>query len=64
MLTKHIVGFKIAVDEIQHKNKMGQNRSPEDLAGVVSGLAGRTDDGSRGVRDELVKLFPDLEKEK
>lgn len=61
-LTKHIVGFKIFVEEIQHKNKMGQNRSQADLEGVVSGLATREDDGSCGVRQALLDLFPDLEK--
>lgn len=62
MLSKHIVGFRIVAEKIQHKNKMGQNRSAEDLAGVVEGLSKRNDDGSRGVRQALIELFPELGK--
>jgi transcriptional regulator len=60
VLTKSIVGFKIHVETIEHKNKMGQNRSKEDLGGVIRGLEKRDDDGSRGVRQELLALFPEL----
>ena len=62
MLTKQIVGFKIKVDEIQHKNKMSQNRSAEDTAGVLRGLAERGDDHSRDVREAMLKFFPDLKR--
>ncbi len=60
MLTKQIVGFKIAVLDIQHKNKMSQHYPPEDIVGVLRGLGERSDDNSHGVRDAMLKFFPDL----
>ena len=40
---KAIVGIEIEISEIKGKWKMSQNRSPEDAAGVASGLADTTD---------------------
>lgn len=61
-LTRSIIGFKIRVEKLEHKNKMGQNRSPDDLVGVVNGLALRGDDNSLGVRDAILKSGSDLKK--
>jgi len=38
-MLKAIVGFTIAITKIEAKFKLGQNRSPEDRAGTVDGLA-------------------------
>lgn len=37
-LRSGVVGFKITVDEIHAKEKLGQHRKTEDQLGVVSGL--------------------------
>ena len=37
-LRSGVVGFKIAIDEIQAKEKLGQHRKPEDQKGVFAGL--------------------------
>jgi len=38
-LVKSIVGFEIRVDRFEGKFKLGQNRSQEDIAGVLAGLS-------------------------
>ena len=38
-MLKAIVGFTIAITRVEAKFKLGQNRSPEDRAGTVRGLA-------------------------
>jgi transcriptional regulator len=45
-LAKGIVGFKIVIDELQGKQKLGQHRSQSDQQGVVKGLSlsNRTDE--------------------
>ncbi len=55
-LSKHIVGFKIKAEEIHFKKKLSQNRTPEDRAGVLQGLATRSDDNSREIIFEMQKL--------
>jgi transcriptional regulator len=55
-LTRGIVGFKLAVEQINFKRKLGQNRSVEDIGGVIDGLATRDDDNSRGVRADMLKV--------
>ncbi|HYO72035.1 MAG TPA: FMN-binding negative transcriptional regulator [Archangium sp.] len=40
-LLEHIVGFEFQVEELVGKFKLGQNRSPEDQAGMMEGLAGQ-----------------------
>jgi len=37
-LRNGVVGFKIVIDEIQAKEKLGQHRNPEDQKGVFAGL--------------------------
>ncbi|MEH6465623.1 MAG: FMN-binding negative transcriptional regulator [Shewanella psychromarinicola] len=45
-LAKGIVGFKIVIDELQGKQKLGQHRNQSDQQGVVKGLSlsNRTDE--------------------
>ena len=38
-----IVGLELEVTRIEAKRKLSQNRSAEDVAGVVAGLAGGDD---------------------
>lgn len=40
---KAIVGIEIRVSQIEGKQKMSQNRLPEDVHGVISGLSDETD---------------------
>ncbi|GAA0788683.1 MULTISPECIES: FMN-binding negative transcriptional regulator [Pseudomonadati] len=42
-LAKGIVGFKIVINELQAKQKLGQHRSNADQQGVANGLANSTD---------------------
>ena len=56
-LTKNIVGFKIKIENLSFKKKLSQNRSAEDRAGVIRGLATRDDDGSRGVLEEMKRVY-------
>jgi transcriptional regulator len=42
-----IMGFEVRVSRIEAKYKLSQNRAPEDRAGVLEGLARRTDEMSR-----------------
>jgi transcriptional regulator len=55
-LEESIVGFSIQVESLQSKFKLSQNRSEADRAGVIRGLEGRTDDGSRGVCTLMTEL--------
>ena len=44
-----IVAFEIAVDRLEGKVKLSQNRSAEDRRGVVAALEAQTSEGSRAV---------------
>jgi len=44
-----IVGFEIAVDRLEGKIKLSQNRSPEDRRGVVAALEAQMSEDSRAV---------------
>jgi transcriptional regulator len=46
---KGFVGFRLSIDRIEGKWKMSQNRSAEDQAGVVAGLAQEDGDSERAV---------------
>jgi transcriptional regulator len=46
---KGIVGFEIAIDRLEGKWKMSQNRVPADRRGVVAGLGAESDEKSRDV---------------
>ena len=39
-----IVGIEVEIDHVEAKWKLSQNRSAADVAGVIAGLEGRTDD--------------------
>ncbi|MGD9701154.1 MAG: FMN-binding negative transcriptional regulator [Acidimicrobiia bacterium] len=47
-MLRGIVGIELAVESIEAKRKLSQNRSADDVSGVVSGLSAR-DDRSRAV---------------
>ncbi len=44
-----IVGFEIAVDRLEGKVKLSQNRSPEDRRGVVAALEAQMSEDSRAI---------------
>jgi len=46
-----IVGVEMLVTQIEAKDKLSQNRSPADRAGVVAGLRGVADPGAHAVAD-------------
>ena len=50
-----IVGVSMAVTGVEAKAKLSQNRSADDQAGVVEGLAGSADLGAAAVRDEMLR---------
>ena len=50
-----IVGVSMTVTAVEAKAKLSQNRSDEDQAGVVEGLAGSADLGAAAVRDAMVR---------
>jgi transcriptional regulator len=47
-----IVGVELVVDRLEAKRKLSQNRSPEDIAGVVEGLS-RGDAAERAVAADM-----------
>lgn len=46
---KGIVGFEIAIERLEGKRKLSQNRTSADRAGVVAGLAASPEPGDRAV---------------
>lgn len=58
-LSKSIVGFRMVVENLNFKMKLSQNRTSEDRAGVLQGLASRADDNSRSVLNDMKKLYTD-----
>lgn len=52
---KGITGFNIEVERLEGKLKLGQNRSAENRAGVVRGLAGEDSGGAA----ELAAMTPE-----
>ena len=53
-MMKGIVGFNFEIDRLEGKWKLGQNRSAEDRAGVIRGLAGEEDAGAA----DLAAMMP------
>jgi transcriptional regulator len=49
-MLRAIVGIELEVSRVEAKRKLSQNRSAEDVAGVVTGLAGRGDRSSAVAR--------------
>jgi len=56
-LTKSIVAFQLKLQDVQFKNKLSQNRSADDKIGILQGLRGRPDEGSRGVLAAMEKIL-------
>ena len=52
-MTKAIVGFEIAVDELAAKWKLSQNRNAADRAGAIAGLGGEQGDAAREIADHM-----------
>lgn len=50
-MTRAIVGFEIQVDRIEAKFKLGQNRSREDIEGVIAGLIDAGSSDSRALAE-------------
>jgi len=46
-----IVGVELAVQQIEAKDKLSQNRSARDRAGVVAALSAQADPGARAIAD-------------
>ncbi len=55
-LLKSIVAFQIEIESYVFKQKLSQNRLPQDFAGVLNGLAGRKDEDSLAIREAMIKL--------
>jgi transcriptional regulator len=51
-MLKAIVGFELSITRVEGKFKLGQNRSPEDIAGVYAALS-----QSRRAEDKLLAEF-------
>lgn len=49
---KAIVGLELVVDRLEAKRKLSQNRSADDIAGVIAGLTAG-DAGERAVADDM-----------
>ena len=54
-LRNGVVGFKIVLDEIQAKEKLGQHRKAEDQQGVLAGLQESKDLGAAGLLTYMKK---------
>ncbi len=53
-----IVGFELAVDRLEGKFKLGQNRSEEDRRGVIARLEAATSDESRALGALMRRTLP------
>ena len=56
-LTQSIAGFRIHVESIQFKQKLGQNKSPKSIEGVVQGLEARGGGMSLDLIRDMKKYF-------
>ncbi|AZG72350.1 FMN-binding negative transcriptional regulator [Shewanella livingstonensis] len=54
-LAKGIVGFKIVIDELQGKQKLGQHRHQRDQQGVAQGLSQSTRTDEKQLLDYMVR---------
>ena len=55
-LVKSIVGFRMTVDSLDFKQKLSQNRTEAERAGVLQGLATRKDENSQSVLRDMQSL--------
>ena len=53
---KHIVGFEMVVDRMEGVEKMSQNRTEDDRAGVVAALDGSHRAADRSVAEHMRRL--------
>ena len=53
-MLRGIVGFELAIVEIEGKHKLSQNRTAEDRAGVIAGLDHEKTAGSAAIRAEML----------
>lgn len=56
-MVKHIGGFSIAIDEIQGKYKLSQNRSYANRKGVISGLKLEEGEMPRRIAEEMLRAL-------
>jgi transcriptional regulator len=54
---KAIVGFRLPIDKIEGKWKLGQNRSEADQRGVIAGLTAEGDLADKAMADLMAKRF-------
>jgi transcriptional regulator len=52
-----IVGIEIALERVEGKAKLSQNRSEADQDGVISGLRAEPGDGAHAVADEMSRVL-------
>jgi transcriptional regulator len=58
VLLRAIVAFRIDVDRIEAKAKLGQNRAPADIAGAIAGLhASTTPSGEVALADAMQRVL-------
>ncbi len=55
-----IVGVEMAVQQIEAKDKLSQNRTPQDRAGVIAALRAEPGDGARAIADLMAGREPGL----
>jgi len=55
-LQKGIVAFELAIDRLEGKRKLSQNKPPADRAGVVAALRARDDSDARAIADAMEGL--------
>jgi transcriptional regulator len=60
-LVAAIVGFSIAIDELSGKQKLSQNRSRDDVEGVINGLRAESGASTADELADLMKRTPDPE---
>lgn len=54
-MLRGIVGFELAIERLEGKHKLSQNRSADDRAGVIAALAGSPDPAAAGI-GELMRI--------
>ena len=57
-MLRGIVGFRFGIARLEGKWKMSQNRQPQDRAGVVTGLAGRSEGDDREIAEIVAGVMP------
>ena len=57
-MLRGIVGFRFGIARLEGKWKMSQNRQAQDRAGVVTGLAGRSEGDDREIAEIVAGVMP------